>query len=261
MRRNPRWSLSAVALTVFTILGVRQSNATEPLPTSFKLSLGYHYSSGTYGTLSTTEIAYVPLTAKAEVGSWSIQATVPYLRISGPAALVAGPNGPIQTTGGQSDGLGDILLRGAYTFQPYAFWVPFVDVLGLIKFPSASRAAGLGTGEFDFGLESEFFWSVGRITPFAAIGYRFLGSPPGTNLDDVLLGSVGGLYRIVERVHAGVFLDYRQAPSAAIGERLEVIPFGSWQLDTHWTVDLYASAGLAKGSPDAATGLQLAYTW
>lgn len=64
--------------------------------------------------------------------------------------------------------------------------------IGLIKFPTASRAAGLGTGEFDFGVESAFFWSAGKFTPYATIGYRFLGSPPGTDLDDVLLGSIGG---------------------------------------------------------------------
>jgi hypothetical protein len=254
-------SLSVVTLSAFIILGVGESAASEPLHTRFKLSLGYHYSSGTYGTSSTTEIAYVPLTAKAEIGPWSIQATVPYLRISGPAGFVEGPSGPIQTTSGQSDGLGDVLLRGSYTLQPHALWIPFIEAVGLIKFPTASRGDGLGTGKFDFGLESELFWSVGRFTPFATIGYRFLGSPPGSSLDDVLLGSVGGLYRIIERVQAGLFLDYRQASSAALGERLEVIPFGSWQLNKHWAADLYASAGLARGSPDAGTGLQLAYTW
>ncbi len=233
----------------------------ESLHSIFKVSLGYHYSSGTYGTSDTTEISYLPLIAKAEIGQWSIQGTVPYLRINGPAGFVQGPSGPIQTTGGQSDGLGDILLRGAYTLEPPAAWIPFVDFVGLIKFPTASRSDGLGTGKFDFGLESGFFWSVDRFTPFATFGYRFLGSPPGINLDDVFLGSVGGIYRIIERVHAGLFLDYRQSPSASIGERLELIPFGSWQFDRHWAVDVYASAGLAKGSPDAGTGLQLAYTW
>src|SRR5262249_39563274 len=153
----------------------------------FKLSLGYHYSSGTYGTSDTTEIAYIPLIAKAEVGHWSIQGTLPYLRINGPPGFVQGPNGPIQTTGGENDGLGDVLLRGWYTIDTQTVWMPFVDLVGLIKFPTASRADGLGTGKFDYGVESEFFWSAGRFIPFATIGYRFLGSPPGTDLDNVLL--------------------------------------------------------------------------
>ena len=36
------------------------------------------------------------------------------------------------------------------------------DVAALIKFPTASRSAGLGTGQFDYGIESEFFWSLGK---------------------------------------------------------------------------------------------------
>jgi len=261
-----RWVWPVVAGSALAVLCTGGPAVAEPLYTRFKVSLGYHYSSGTYGTSDTTEIAYVPLVAKAEVGAWSLQGTIPYLRISGPPGLVEGPNGPVQTTSGEADGLGDVLLRGAYLVQPPRLWpqlpwLPFVDLVGLIKFPTASRSAGLGTGEFDFGLESELFWSAGKFTPFGTVGYRFLGSPPGSNLHDVFLGTVGGLYAIIESVHAGLFLDYRQAASATSGERLELVPFGSWQLDRHWSADVYASAGLATGSPDAGTGLQLAYTW
>jgi len=256
-----RGSLSVVALTACTFLGFGNCAAAEPLDPKFKVSLGYHFSSGTYGTSQTTDIAYIPLVARTEIGPWSIQGTIPYLRINGPAGFIQGPSGPIQTTGGQSDGLGDILLRGSYTIAPEAYWIPFVELVGIIKFPTASRGAGLGTGKFDFGIESDLFWSAGKFTPFAMIGYRFLGSPPGTDLDNVVVASLGGLYQLIDKVHVGVFLDYREAPSAAVGERLEVVPFGSWQIDTHWSADLYASAGLATGSPDAGTGLQLAYTW
>ena len=69
-----RSSLSVVALTLGAILCACPSAAIEP---SFKVSLGYHYSTGTYGTPSTTEIAYIPLIAKAEIGAWTIQGTFP----------------------------------------------------------------------------------------------------------------------------------------------------------------------------------------
>jgi hypothetical protein len=74
------------------------------------------------------------------------------------------------------------MLRGSYTFEPERYWIPFVELVGIVKFPTASRGEGLGTGKFDFGLESDFFWAAGKFTPFAMIGYRFLGSPPGTDL-------------------------------------------------------------------------------
>jgi hypothetical protein len=93
-----------------------------------------------------------------------------------------------------------------------------------------------------------------------AVGDRFLGSPPGTPLHDVFLGSVGGMYRVLDALNAGALLDYRQAPSSSLGERLEVVPFASWKVDRHWSVDVYTSAGLAAGSPDVGVGLQIGYT-
>lgn len=239
----------------------RMVGATNLDDARLNLSLGYHYSSGTYGSSDTTEIAYVPLTSKLEIGRWTFQGTIPYLRITSPGGFVQGPNGPVQTTSGESDGLGDVLTRAAYILPPLTVWLPFVEIGGLVKFPTADRGQGLGTGKFDFGIESEVAWTVAKFTPFAVLGYRFLGSPPGTSLHDVFLGSVGGSYRVLDVLHAGIMLDYREAASAATGERLELIPFASWKVDARWSVDLYASAGLASGSPDAGVGLQIGYTF
>jgi hypothetical protein len=222
--------------------------------------LGYHYSSGKYGTPDTTEISYVPLTATAELGRWSLQGSIPYLRISGPAGFIQGPDGPIQTAGGVSEGLGDILARGSYFLPAQTYWMPFSEFIGRVKFPTASRSAGLGTGEFDVGFETELSWAVDRFTPFVSGGYRYLGSPPGTELRNVWLGSVGGLYRVLDPLNVGLLLDYREAASASSGKRLELVPFASWKLSASWSVDTYVSAGLASGSPDVGVGVQIGYT-
>src|SRR5258708_36707690 len=105
-----RWWL--VALLCVSVFAAAGGAAAESVAERYKVSLGYHYSSGKYGTSDTTEIAYVPLTLRAEIGRWSLQGVIPYLRISGPGGLAQGPNGPIQTTSGESDGLGDLLTRG-----------------------------------------------------------------------------------------------------------------------------------------------------
>jgi hypothetical protein len=47
--------------------------ATE-LNERLHVTLGYHYSSGTYGTSNTTEIMYVPLTATAEIAAGASKA-------------------------------------------------------------------------------------------------------------------------------------------------------------------------------------------
>ena len=254
------WRTSGLALLCLTFTDSRVSADSESLYRRLKLSVGYDYSSGTYGTSDTTEIMYVPLTATLEIGRWSLQSTIPYLRISGPAGFVQGPNGPIQTTSGESDGLGDIVLRGSYFLPALTNWMPFIELIGRVKFPSASRSAGLGTGEYDAGVETELSWALfPRFTPFVDGGYRYLGSPPGFELDNVFVGSVGGTYRLLDVLNIGLLLDYQQAASSTTGERLELVPYATWKIDDHWSLDVYTTAGLASGSPDVGVGVHIGY--
>jgi hypothetical protein len=257
-----RWlQLSLYVSLALAGLRVDATAAGTDVPLWLKLTLGYHYSSGSYGETENTEIGYVPLTIRADVDRWRLQTTIPYLSISGPAGTVEGPSGPLETTSGKSDGLGDILARGSYTFWTDKPWAPAVALGGCVKFPTASRHQGLGTGEFDYGVESELWWAYGKVTPFGVVGYRFLGSPPDSHLRDVFLGSIGGLYQFTDVLSAGILLDYRQAASSESGQRVELVPFASWQATPRWSADLYVSAGLASGSPDAGVGLQLGYTF
>lgn len=235
----------------------------EPLYHKLKVSVGFHYSSGDYGTSDTTEIFYVPLVIRGEISRWALQATIPYIRVDGPAGIVDGPAGPIETSG-KGDGLGDIFVRGSFLLpRPFTWpsWAPFVDVAGLVKFPTASRGDGLGTGEFDFGIETDLTWGFGNLTPFASFGYRFLGDPPDANLNDVFGTSAGAQYRILDTIAGGLLIDYRQASSSATDPRLELVPFASWNFVSSWSLDTYVSVGLADGSPAAGVGLQLGRSW
>ena len=262
MNRKDRTQSIGILCALFALWAIvgfcRAAAADETVHQRLKVSLGYHFSSGTYGTGERTDIGFVPLTLRAERGQWTFEVTIPYLRITGPSTILTAQNqAPIVDT----DGFGDITSRGAYTLLPVAAWMPYIDLIGRVKYPTANHAKGLGTGKFDFGFESEAAWSLDRFTPFVSVGYRFLGSPSGTNLRDVVLASAGSFYRLIDPLWLGLFLDFRDAASATNGTRLELVPFVSWRLDEHWSVDGYASAGLAKGSPDAGVGLQLGYTF
>ncbi len=240
-----------------------------PLYRKLKVSLGYHYSNGRYGNAQATEIDYVPLVLTADIDRWRVQATIPYLHISGPPGIVEGPNGPIQTTNGTSDGLGDLLASVSYLLPlhrlvpTYAsrLWMPFVDLSALVKFPTARRSDGLGTGEFDVGVECELLWVVDKLTPYLSGGYRYLGSTPQTRIDNVAVATVGAQYQFLQALSAGLLLDYGGAPTPTTGQRLEIVPYATWIFLFPWSVDAYAAAGLAEGSPDAAVGFQVGYTW
>ncbi len=82
------------------------------LADTFSAAIGMDYSSGDYGTGTTSEIWYVPVVGKYESGPMTYKVTVPWLRITNPEV---GPNGD-PLPGGCRDvesGLGDTVASAA----------------------------------------------------------------------------------------------------------------------------------------------------
>jgi hypothetical protein len=257
--RLPRAVLVVLAVLLVAVpVAARADDGTTYR--NVRLSAGFHYSAGDYDTSSTTEIFYVPFTLRVDRGHWSFRATVPYLKIQGGTGVVEGPTGPV-TSKGTADGLGDVTARGGYWIAPLLSWMPWIELDALVKFPTADEDDGLGTGRFDFGVETEWTWLVDRFAPFVVLGYRFLGDRPSLRLHDVFAGSVGAQYLFTDSIAAGLMLDYREKASATSGERVELIPFASFRIRPHWILSTYVSAGLAAGSPDVGVGLEAGYVF
>jgi hypothetical protein len=218
--------------------------------------VGYHFSTGKYGTTQRTDISYIPGTVEGIVDAWRLRFTFPYIRVDGGGTLVEGPTGPILTSGGTSDGFGDIIGAGSYTLWPRARWMPFVELWGRIKFPTADRSEGLGTGKFDYSLETEISDVYGRFSPFVSVGYRFFG---GSELRNTWLATAGSFYQIKTPLEAGVFVYFREAATSSSYDQLEAVPFLSWKFAPQFSLGTYVSAGILDGSPDVGTGLQVSY--
>ena len=103
-------------------------------PNKLTTSIGFDYSTGTYGGDIRTEIWFLPLQLKYETERTALKVTLPYVRIKGPAAVISIGDGPIvidpdsQAPITTESGLGDISLAGSYTLvQGYRPW-PLIDV-------------------------------------------------------------------------------------------------------------------------------------
>src|SRR5438552_16472144 len=90
----------------------------------FSLGVGFNYSSGEYGTSTTTEILSIPIIARYERGPWIFKLTVPYLSISGGTSVVPGvgrvtSRNPRRRGGGGSEataaGPGAVSASATYT--------------------------------------------------------------------------------------------------------------------------------------------------
>ena len=226
----------------------------------WRLGAGTDYSTGSYGDDIDTNILFLPATLSYKKALWAAKLTVPWVHIEGPGSVIgAGDGGVVIGDGTESidaSGLGDIWAEVSHSVEAVpAEWF-YLDVVGKIKFPTADEDDGLGTGEFDYTLQLDFFKPMGQFSPMATVAYKIKGDPEGSDLDNVFYVSLGGDYRINETVNCGATLDFQQAATSSSDDALEIFSYMGIKIAENSLLTLYAYAGLTDGSPDLGGGLQ-----
>ena len=228
------------------------------------LGTGFDYTSGKYGTSEKTEILYVPLTGKYEMGPWTFRAVVPYIRITGPGNVVGAGADRVtlpgaSTTRRTESGLGDIVGSAFYNVMNESR-APFgLDIGAKVKLGTADRDRGLGTGENDYSVQADAFKPFGATTVFASLGYRWYGDPPGVDLRNVVYGSAGATHKLSDNTSFGAAYDWRPKVSTNGGQISEATAFVTQRLSRAWKVQLYGVKGFSTGSPDYGVGAFLSY--
>jgi hypothetical protein len=236
------------------------------------LGLGVDYSSGDYGSDTTTKILSVPVSAKYASGDWTFKASLPWLRVDGDANVVPGlgsllnlnPNGrgrgssgggggTAAPTSGTTSGIGDLRLAATYAIPLQGRWG--VDLTGNVKVATADEDKGLGTGENDYGAAVDVYRSVGAATTlFGGVGYTVLGESEYIEVDSVYNANVGLSHKLGAS-SVGAMYDYRQPTSEDADDRSEVTGFYSFPTSDTGKLQLYATKGLTDGSPDWGAGV------
>ena len=236
----------------------------------FSLGVGFNYSSGEYGTSTTTEILSVPIIARYDRGPWIFKLTVPYLSISGGTSVVPGvgrvtSSNPRRRGGGASEatatGLGDIVASATYTAFYNSATTFGVDVTGRVKLGTADRDQGLGTGANDYGMQVDAYKTYDRVTYFGGIGYTELGSSPYIQLNSVLNATAGASYKLDERNSAGLTVDTRERASPSGSPQRELTAFWTQKIDRTWRAQAYVLKGFSDGSPDWGVGASVAHAF
>lgn len=233
------------------------------------LGTGFNYTSGTYGTGTTTNIISIPFLLKYELDPWTLKLTVPYLYVSGGSAIpglggTSNSNPRGRGRGGASDtaqGLGDVVAAATYA----AFYDKAsnfgVDLTGKVKLATADRDKGLGTGENDYAAQVDVYKGFGRYTVFGGLGYSVLGSSAYVPLNNVFNYTVGGTYKLGTDATVGLSYDARERVSASAGQVSEMTAFVSQQLDRRWKSQFYLLKGFQSGSPDWGAGASINYAF
>ncbi|GLO40140.1 MULTISPECIES: hypothetical protein [Pseudomonas] len=223
---------------------------------TFSAAMGMDYSSGDYGTGTTSEIWYIPVVGKYETGPMTYKVTVPWLRITNPEV---GPNGD-PLPGGCRDvesGLGDTVASAGYALLDGSDGGLMLDLIGKVKFPTADEDQCLGTGEYDYTGQVDIAKALGPVTGFATLGWKKFGDPPDSDFDDPIFASLGFAMPVAAGTSAGASYDWRQKVVSTGAQIKELTLFLTHKLNQQWKVQLYAVKGFSDASPDAEGGLML----
>src|SRR5919197_403957 len=207
------------------LLGATPALAQDGVRWSFAPSV--NYSVGDYGTGTDTKILYIPFTLSVSpLDRLWLDLTLPYIRQTTQNAVstgggVAARNEKYQGnlappgTPTTEEGVGDVLLRGAYVLVKEGDVVPEVAPYVKIKFPTADSDRGLGTGEFDetvgMGLAKRL---VERLFGYLSLSYTFIGEPPGSDLRNSFGWSIGAAYALLQPLSVLAFLEGATAIAA-----------------------------------------------
>jgi hypothetical protein len=214
---------------------------------------------GDYGQQQTTDIYYGSVMVKRYFGWGDFTATVPYLDVPSDGVTFVGGNVEADghTSGGA--GLGDIILKGRYYAVEQQGLLPFIDLVGSVKLPTADKNKGLGTGEFDFTVLAEFAWRLGD-SPWAVLtelGYTFVGRPPGVDVNNRWLYSAGLAYDVDPKWTLSGYLDGRTAIFPGKENPLSVLLISQYKFTPTLRFDTIFEFGLSDGSPDFGVTLGL----
>lgn len=229
---------------------------------NFDLAAGFDYSSGKYGSASTTSIFSIPVTGRYMTGLWVLKLTVPYTRISGAADVVSGGKrfrsvtaATTTTVSTTRSGLGDVVAAATYNVYSGSEDDFGIDLTGRVKFGTADTT--LGTGQNDYAAQVDAYQGFDSFTAMGALGYEVLGSPAGVDMNNVVYGTLGGDYRFTDSFSGGAEMRLSRKPSATGAEQRELAVYASHRIGESLNVRGYVLKGFADGSPDSGFGVMV----
>ena len=254
----PRLVLPAILLGALAVARADTAATVATTPVSqWTLSTGFDYTTGKYGQSSSTDILTIPVIGRYDYDLWTFKLIVPWTHISGPADVVQDigllRGGALRPTRQTEAGFGDLVAAATRNVLNESNAVS-LDLTGKIKFGTANRNKGLGTGENDYSLQADVYKVIDDFTPFATLGYRILGSPPGVSLNNIWFASGGATYRIAPPTAVGASLDLQEKSSDTVENVSELTAFITHELDRHWKLQGYVLTGFTNSSPDFGLG-------
>lgn len=221
---------------------------------TWQYGLSFSYMTGDYGQKQDTDILYAAAAIKRYFEKGDVTLTVPYVDVSDGGVTFIDGGAEVVAGAGSGSGLGDIVLKGRYYAVAQEGWLPFIDLVGSLKLPTADEDEGLGTGKPDFTVMAEFARRLKRQPwiVLAELGYTFVGEPSGYDVENRWLYSIGVAYEVNPKVTLSGYLDGRTAIFRGNDDPLSVLLIGEYKWRPDFRLDTMLELGLNDGAPDLA---------
>ncbi len=252
MAKRPVFALVLALATAFIFL--RPARAED-----WKAILSATYQTGKYGTGSRIDTVYIPLTIRRYFdNAGALSLTVPYLSqtstgqvtfINGAVFRTKGPKSAMATT---ESGLGDIIARGdLYVLQESTSKLLDLTLVGKVKFPTADRNRGLGTGKFDETIGVQLARSiVPDWTGYFDLYYTFIGKPSGLDLKDTTAFDIGASYKWAEDMTASLFYAESTPVVSGVDDLRDLLVNVEYRFSKEGSLFGGVDIGLSPSSPD-----------
>ncbi len=212
-------------------------------------------SSGRYGTTVQTDVLAATTTVRVTQDAWFARASLPLLEV----IEHEDGQGTDPSWSRTQSGLGDLSVTAGRTFDRIGGSHVRVDVMGRVKLPTGNASRGLGGGGADLTLLTETSYETALGGVYVDIGRRLVGGADDSWRRDHWRGGVGGWWTASPRLELGGGLDWRQATYAEDPDPVEAFAYVSYFLRPSLRLDVNASAGLNRNSPDYGFGVTLAW--
>ena len=271
--KNVAWSICALASVAivppayaqerpFDRSAERRSGDRSGSDWRLHLSSGVSYVTRD-GELGRTNYYRVPFGARFSKGPFRLSASIPYVIVKGPGAVIGDGDDEVDgidsTADGTRRGIGDLRLTARYRLPKSSLGGFELDLLGRVKVPTASREKRLGTGEVDYAVGAELSREMGQFEPFVSAQYRLNGDRPDFDYRNTVAASAGTAVRLGRGLRASLSYDYSQSRIRGRSGSHSLDAGVSTRLSKRLSLSGSGSVGLSERAPDFGLGSTI--TW
>jgi hypothetical protein len=278
-------------LKAIAALGLMAAVPCGAAAAQLQLSTGLEFSSGNYGEVEATQTLVVPLAARVSVGGWSFRASVPFVRVRGPADVTiaiedgggddndsggsgsgssgSGGSGSDRSgTGGstgnslfaanrEESGVGDASFAIGYSMVDIAQTNLYVDLTARVRVPTGNEATGLGSGTTDYAALTEIGWDGRKGGIYVGGGRRFLGNQPDAVVSriDGWQANTGFWRRMGPKSLVGMQANWRNASVDGGEDPKSIDVYLTRRLTNAWKMEVSGGAGLSDANAAYVVGV------